>query len=90
MALYGLDIIDGISFLTSLLAIILGVVSFIGYSRDKRKKILFMSLAFFIFAAKGAITIAGDFVLDEHALDIIANLLDFAVLSFFFIAIMKK
>ena len=90
MALYRLDIVDAIVFLTSLLSIALGTVSFIGFSRDKRKKLLFMSLAFFIFAIKGAIIIAGDFLLEEHTLDVIANLLDFAVLFFFFIAIIKK
>ncbi len=88
---YGLDIIDIIVLATSLLAVVLGTVSFMGYRRDKRKKLLFMSFAFVIVVIKGALIVAGDFiVLEEHILDVIAHLLDFAVLLFFFIAIMTK
>lgn len=85
------DTVDIITFFTTLLAIILGVVSFIGYRRDQRTKFLLVTLAFAIFALKGILIIGGDLVSARTpAFDIIASLLDFAVLACIFFSITMK
>ena len=87
----GLDITDVITIAASILALILGTISFIGYRRDGRAKLLFTTLAFFTFALKGLLIITSDmFFIQQAILDIIASLLDFLVLLFFFIGMIKK
>ncbi len=87
----GFDITTIIVFLSSILAIALGVLSFIGYRRDGRIKILFVTFAFFIFAIKGILIIGSDLLsLQQPSLDIIANLLDFAILICFFVGMVLK
>jgi hypothetical protein len=89
--LQNLDIVDFIVFWASILAIALGVVSFFAYRRDGRTKFLLVTIAFSIFALKGVFLIAGDLIIVEQIfLDVIANLLDFAVLICFFLAFMMK
>ncbi|HSU72320.1 MAG TPA: hypothetical protein VLJ21_00545 [Candidatus Binatia bacterium] len=87
----GLDISDIIAICSSVLAAILGVISIIAYQRDRRGKLLFLTVAFFLFAAKGVLIIVSDVLLwEQFALDVIAGLLDFAVLLCFFASIMKR
>ena len=89
--LQNLDIVDFIIFCASILAAALGAISFIAYRRDGRIKFLLVTAAFSIFALKGVFLIAGDLVIVEQIfLDVIANLLDFAVLICFFLAFMMK
>lgn len=89
--LQNLDIVDFIIFCASILAAALGVISFIAYRRDGRARFLLVTAAFSIFALKGVFLIAGDMVIVEQIfLDVIANLLDFAVLICFFLAFMMK
>ncbi len=90
-SLSGLDMTDAIVIATSVLAIILGAISAVAYARDGRTKLLFVTLAFFIFALKGVFIIGSDLLsLQQPFLDIIANLLDFVVLLCFFFGMMKK
>jgi hypothetical protein len=90
-ALHGWDITDIITIFTTSLAVILGVVSFVGYRRDQRSKFLLVTLAFSIFALKGVFIISGDLLsLRQPLFDIIASLLDFAVLACVFLSIAMK
>lgn len=87
----GWDINDIITMFTTALAVILGVISFIGYQRDKRSKFLLVTLAFAIFALKGIFILSGDLLALRQALfDIIASLLDFLVLICIFLSISMK
>ena len=89
--IYGLDAVDVIVILTSILAFVLGIISLIAYNRDQRKKVLFMAFAFFIVVLKGVLIISGDiFSFEENVLDLLAHTLDFVVLLSFFFAIMTK
>ncbi len=91
ISVQGLDVTDLILVLTSALAIILGALSFIGYRHDGRTKLLFVTLAFFLFALKGAFIIGSDLLsLKQPDLDILASLLDFGVLLCFFAGIIKR
>ena len=87
----GLDISDVIVILTSILAFVLGIISLVGYRRDGRIKILFVAAAFFIFTLKGVMIIGSDLLsLQKPTLDLLAQLLDFAVLIFFFAGMIKR
>jgi hypothetical protein len=88
-------ITDIITIFTTLLAVILGVISFVGYRRDQRSKFLLVTLAFSIFALKGVFVLSGDLLalrnpLFDPLFDIIASLLDFAVLACIFLSIAMK
>ena len=86
-----LDGADFVVIATSSLALLLGCVSFTAYSADGRARFLFVTVAFFLFFLKGVIIVGSDiFFLDQPLLDMIANLLDFAVLALVFAAIVKK
>jgi len=91
---WGFDIIDIIALCPSLLAILLGIVSFIAYKRDQRKKFLIVSLAFAIFALKGILIIFGEMIIPaillQPAFFIISSLLDFLVLLCIFFSITMK
>lgn len=92
-ALRGFDLVDIITLFTTILAVILGIVSFIGFRRDQRQKFLVVTLAFAIFALKGILIISGDMylpVLQQPVFDILASLLDFLVLACIFLSITMK
>ena len=87
----GWDVSDIIAVFTTALAVILGVVSFIGYRRDQRSKFLLVTLAFAIFALKGVFILSGDLLaLQQSLFDVIASLLDFLVLICIFLSISMK
>jgi hypothetical protein len=91
---WGFDIIDLIALCPTVLAILLGIVSFIAYLRDQRKKFLIVTLAFAIFALKGIFIIFGEMIypviLLQPAFYIISSLLDFLVLLCIFFSITMK
>ncbi len=91
ITVFGLDANSIIVALTSLLALALGIISFMAYRRDGRSKYLFVVLAFLLFALKGVLLVGSDlFSLTQPFLDITAHLLDFGVLLCFFAGIIKK
>jgi hypothetical protein len=85
------DISDIIILSSTVLAAVLGIISFIGYRRDGRTKVLLVTGAFVLFALRGVFILSGDpFTLREPLFDIIANLLDFGVLACFFFGMTMK
>ena len=88
--IFGLDINEIITIFTSILAIILGVISFIAYRRDQRSKFLLVTLAFAIFALEGVLIVGSDVLSLGRFPDIIASLLDFVMLVCIFLSITLK
>jgi hypothetical protein len=85
------DISDIIILSTTVLAAVLGIISFIGYRRDGRTKVLLVTGAFLLFAMRGVFILSGDpFTLRQPLFDIVANLLDFGVLACFFLGMTMK
>jgi hypothetical protein len=78
---------------TSILAGFLFVISFIAYRNDRRKKLLFITSAFFLFALKGVLLVFHEFLevlyVEESLIEPIAQLLDFGILALFFLGLMK-
>jgi hydrogenase/urease accessory protein HupE len=76
---------------SSILAITLFAITAIAYKRDRRKKLLYVTIAFLLFAVKGFL-IASDIFFPNKTgwVDPIANFLDFGILLSFFFGIIKK
>ncbi len=87
----GVDLSGLIIIGSSILAIILFIITFIAYRRDGRKRLLYVSIAFFLFAIKG-ILLTIDAFLPQKGIwtDPLANILDFAILLSFFFGVVKK
>ena len=87
----GIEADNLVTLCSSILASTLFVITLIAYKRDKRKKLLYVSIAFFLFAVKGFL-LTSDMFFPQKAgwADLIASLLDFAILSSFFVGLLKK
>ena len=87
---------DIIAIFETVLALSLGAISWMAFKRDGRKKLMFVAIAFFIFAMKGFLKVGADFlhagnlISSETPLDLVADLLDFAVLTAFFLGMIKN
>jgi hypothetical protein len=79
-----------ISIATSILAVFLFVISAIAYKKDKRKRLLFVTGAFLLFALKGFLIVADEFSPQTGWPEPLANLLDFGILILFFSGLVKK
>ncbi len=86
----GIEADDLVTFCSSILASVLFVITVVAYKRDKRKRLLYVSVAFFLFAVKGFLLTAEMFFPQAGWTDLIASLLDFAILSSFFVGLLKK
>ena len=87
----GIEIDELITIASSILATILFALTAVAYKRDGRKKLLYVGMAFLLFAIKGFL-IASDIFFPEKGawVDPTANFLDFAILLCFFFGIIKK
>lgn len=80
-----------IEFLSSILALILFVISFIAYMRERRKKLFLVSAAFFFYSIMKFLDAASAFFPGiGFDLEIAGSLLDFVVLTFFFLSMISK
>ncbi len=87
----GIEVSNLITLASSILATALFVISFIAYRRDRRNKLLFVSIAFLLFAVKGFLLTSDIFFPSKGAwVDPAANTLDLFVLACFFIGLIKK
>jgi hypothetical protein len=88
---HGSELDNYITLLTSLLAITLFIFTFIAYKRTGRTKLIYVAIAFLLFAVKGAIQTSDMFMnFSINWIDPIATILDFAILLLFFFGIIKK
>lgn len=87
----GIEADNLVTFGSSILASILFFITIVAYKRDKRKRLLYVSTAFFLFAVKGFL-LTSDIFFPQKAgwVDLTASLLDFAILTSFFVGILKK
>ena len=78
---------------SSILATALFIISITAYSRDKRKRMLFVSIAFLLFSLKGYL-LASELVIPAMAeagwVDPITSFIDFGILLSFFAGLMKR
>ena len=78
---------------TSILAVFLFVISFLAYRKNRRRRLLFVTAAFFLFAVKGVLMGFNEFLEvlyhQELLIESIAQLLDFGILALFFLGLIK-
>ena len=87
----GVDVEELIVLGSSILAIALFSLTIIAYNRDKRKKLLYVAVAFFFFAVKGILLSSDIFFPDDVGwIDPLAVFLDFIILLSFFFGILKN
>ncbi|AEA46191.1 hypothetical protein [Archaeoglobus veneficus] len=86
-----LDLDEIIRVLSSLLALAIFTISAIAYLRERRRKLMLVSAAFFFYALKGFLK-ASDILIPQKGdiIDVTANLLDFVILLLFFSAMVVK
>lgn len=72
------------------ISLFLFVVAFVAYRRDKRKRFLFISLAFLLFAIKSFLVASELFISDIAWVDPVATILELAVLLSFFYGVLRK
>lgn len=86
----GIGIDTLITIATSILAIILFAISAIAYKKDRRRRLIFVTGAFFLFAVKGFLIAADEFFPQTGWPEPVAHLLDFGILILFFSGLTKK
>ena len=79
-----------LNFGSGLLAAGLFTATFLAYKRTKNKRLVYVSIAFFLFAAKGFLTSHELFFEEWPWVDPTASFLNFAILLSFFFGVMKK
>lgn len=88
--IFGLELEKLLNLGSGILATLLFIVTIVAYKRNKRKRLLYVCLAFFLFAVKGFLTAHELFFAEWNWVDPIASLLTFAILLSFFAGILKK
>jgi hypothetical protein len=89
--LSGIELDNVITLLSSILAVILFSLTLLAYKRTGRNKLIYIALAFLLFAIKGFLISSDIFFLNKGAwVDPVANFLDFAILISFFCGMIKK
>lgn len=85
------DLDEIVRILSSSLALFIFAISVIAYFRERRRKLLLVSIAFFFYALKGFLKVSDIFFPEKgDIIDVTANLLDFVILLLFFLAIVVR
>ena len=87
---FGLEVEKLLNLGSGILAIALFIVTVIAYKRTKRKKLIYISVAFLLFAIKGLLQSHELFIDEWSWLDPTASFLNFAILLSFFFGVLKK
>jgi hypothetical protein len=87
----GIELDNAVTFIASIMAMVLFGLTFLSYRRDERTRFLYVSIAFLLFAIRGwLITLDVFYPQIAGLVDFIAALLDFGILLSFFFGILKK
>ncbi len=87
----GIELDNVITLISSIFSLILFVLTLVAYKRSKRDKLIYISVAFLLFAIKGFLLTSDSFIqYTINYIDPLANLLDFVILLCFFFGMIKK
>jgi len=86
----GLELEKLLNLGSGLLAAGLFILTIVAYKRNRNQRLLYVSIAFALFAVKGFLTSAELLYGDWALVDPIASFLDFVILLSFFFGILKK
>ena len=90
ITIYGLELEKVLYFMSALLSLGLLGLTILAYRRRGSRRLLFVSLAFLLFAIKGFLLSSELFVGEIMGLDPLASMLDFGILLSFFMGILKE
>lgn len=91
LAIFGLEVEKLLNLGSGILATSLFILTVIAYRRTKRKRLVYVSLAFLLFAAKGFLMSTELFFGDWASwIDPLASFMDFAILFSFFFGVLRK
>ena len=86
----GLELEKLINFINGVLALILFLIILIAYKRDYRKRFLYVSIAFLLYAIRNFLAASELFIAEIPLVDPISTVLDFIILLTFFFGILTK
>ena len=86
----GIDLEEVIGIIVGLISLVLFVLTFMAYNRDGRKRFLYVSLAFLLFAIKSFLDSFEIFGTEIEIFGPIAVILELLVILFFFFGVIKK
>lgn len=86
----GIELEKVLSFINGIIAFILFLITFVSYKRNGRNRLLFVSIAFFIFSIRSFLVSSELFISNIEWIDPISIVLDLIVLLLFFSGILKK
>jgi hypothetical protein len=76
---------------SGVLATVLFAITIVAYKRSEKERLLYVSIAFLLFAVKSFLVASDIFITNRSGwVDPFANLLDFVVLLSFFVGVFKK
>lgn len=88
--IFGLEVEKLLNLGSALLATGLFIVAFAAYRRTRRKKLVYVSVAFLLFAVKGFLTSTELIFGDWSWVDPTTSILNFVILLTFFAGVLKK
>jgi hypothetical protein len=86
----GLELEKLISMINGWISLSLFILAFIAYRRDGRKRLLYVGVAFLLFAVKSFLVSLELFGIELIWIDPVSTILEFAVLLSFFYGVLRK
>ncbi len=90
IAVFGLELEKLLHLINGILATTLCIISYLAYRREKRKRVLYVSIAFLLFAIKGFLASSELFIQEITFIDPLAVILESAIIGTFFFGMLKK
>ena len=90
ITVFGLELEKLLNLLSGLLSLALMALTLMAYRRTGNRRLLFVSLAFLLFAVKGFLNGSEVFLGEWIFIDPVSSVLDFAILLSFFAGILGK
>lgn len=90
LEIFGLDLEEVLILINAWLALFLFLVTWIAYRRDGRKRFVYISLGFFLFAVKSFMVSSELFFSEISWFDPVAVVLEFGALLSFFYGVLRR
>jgi hydrogenase/urease accessory protein HupE len=90
LAIFGFEVEKLFNLGSGVLATVLAVLTYLAYKRTQGERLMYVTIAFILFAIKGFLTSLELLDIEISWVDPTASFLNFAILLCFFIGIVKK
>ena len=86
----GINLEAIVSIATSIMALVLFAISLIAFKRQRRSRRFYVMAAFFLFSVKGVLFATNEILGKTESLEWASLLLDFGILAFFFVGMVRE